>query len=59
MSIQRNKNGETVFVFVFDLVLTTKQVYLAGDFNRWNLAARQRRKAKDGTFRAREKLSPG
>ena len=57
MSIQKNKKGEVTFIC--DATPEAKQVFLAGDFNQWSPSAKRMVKSKDGTFRARLKLTPG
>jgi 1,4-alpha-glucan branching enzyme len=45
-------------VFTYDLNPTAKEVYLAGDFNRWDPQADPMVK-KDGIFRITRSLAPG
>ena len=57
MSVQQRKNGETAFIFEHNGEV--RRVFLVGDFNGWDPAARRMVKSKDGTFRAKMKLAPG
>lgn len=57
MAIEKRSKNE--IIFVFDQILDAKSVYLVGDFNEWDPKARRMVKARDGTFRAKMKLSPG
>ena len=54
---RRGKKGPVTIIC--DLVPAAGKVYLAGDFNSWDPRAKRMSKAKDGTFRARMKLSSG
>jgi 1,4-alpha-glucan branching enzyme len=57
MIVKGSKRGEVTFVF--DKIPTAKSVYLAGSFNEWAPAQKKMTKSKDGSFRARMKLTPG
>lgn len=57
MSIKKNKDGRTTFIFKPDRAV--QRVYLAGDFNNWAPAARRMAKNRDGSYRARLALEPG
>ncbi|NLE29388.1 MAG: hypothetical protein GX629_06955 [Phycisphaerae bacterium] len=57
MIVKGSKRGEVTFVF--DRIPQAKSVYLAGTFNEWNPAGKRMTRSKDGTFRAKMKLTPG
>lgn len=57
MAVIKSKKGEVTFIF--DAKPDAKQVYVAGDFNRWDPTDKKMTKAKDGSFRAKLSLSPG
>jgi len=57
MIIYDKKHGETVFVC--NTVTNVKKIFLAGDFNDWDPQKNRMTKAKDGSYRARVKLTPG
>jgi len=51
------KTGQVTFVCT--VAPQAKKVFLVGDFNAWDVAARKMVKAKDGSFRAKLDLEPG
>ena len=53
------KKVSKMVTFVCDLKSDAKKVFLAGDFNQWNPQVKRMTKFKDGSFRARMRLSPG
>jgi 5'-AMP-activated protein kinase regulatory beta subunit len=57
MVIHDKKHNE--MVFVCNSTVSAKKVFLAGDFNNWDPQKNRMTKSKDGTYRARVKLSPG
>ena len=57
MSVIRNKSGEVTFVY--PPTPDVADVFLAGDFNDWAPTVRRMRRMKDGSFRARIRLTPG
>ncbi len=57
MVIHDKKHGE--MVFVCNAVSNAKKVFLAGDFNNWEPQKNRMTKSKDGSYRARMKLSAG
>jgi len=57
MVIQDPKSGQVTFICAINPA--AKKVFLVGDFNEWNPAARRMVKVKDGTFRAKMDLEPG
>jgi 1,4-alpha-glucan branching enzyme len=58
MVVQSEKNGGEV-TFILKGVPNAKQVYLVGDFNRWNPSGQRMSKYRDGTFRVKLVLKPG
>ncbi len=52
-------DNKGVTTFIYDGNSTAKKVFLTGDFNCWDAAARRMIKARDGSFRARLELAPG
>lgn len=57
MIVKGSKSGEVTFVF--GQIPKAKSVYLAGTFNEWDPNQKRMTRSKDGTFRAKMKLSPG
>jgi 1,4-alpha-glucan branching enzyme len=57
MLIQGKRSDDVTFVC--DLKGKAREVYLAGDFNKWQPNANRMAKAMDGSFRAKVKLPPG
>jgi len=57
MVILDAKNGQMTFVCT--VAPKAKKVFLVGDFNNWDPAARRMVKVKDGSFRAKMDLEPG
>lgn len=51
--------GSDSKTFICNAADGAKIVYLAGDFNHWDPAATPMTRAKNGTFRAKVRLSPG
>ena len=54
----QGRNGGSV-TFICDLKSDAKEVYLAGDFNRWDPKEKQMLKAQDGSFRIKFTIPPG
>lgn len=57
MVIKKSKSNEVTFAFTENP--NAKKVFIAGDFNGWDVRSRRMVKVKDGSFRARIKLEPG
>lgn len=57
MIVKGSKRGEVTFVL--NQMPTAKKVYLAGTFNQWDPVEKKMSKSKDGSFRAKMKLTPG
>ena len=57
MCTRKSKRSKTTFVC--DSVPDARKVFLAGDFNDWDPAARRMVKVRDGSFRAELDLAPG
>ena len=59
MVIRRTKKSNGEITFACTQRPDAKRVYLAGDFNGWDPAARRMVRVKDGSFRAKMQLAPG
>jgi 1,4-alpha-glucan branching enzyme len=57
MLVQGKKRGEVTFIF--NLNRDAKDVWLVGDFNRWQPGTGRMAKAKDGSFRLNIRLASG
>jgi 1,4-alpha-glucan branching enzyme len=58
MAVSSNQQDSEV-TFVLKGYPDARQVYLAGDFNQWNIARHRMARARDGTFRVKVALRPG
>ena len=56
--VVRGKTNGTV-TFIFNSNPEAKNVYLVGDFNKWNAKSKRMVKNKDGSFHAKVELTPG
>lgn len=58
MVVQKKEVSKNI-TFICDLQRDPRQVFLAGDFNQWQLQTNRMTKSKDGSYRTIVKLPPG
>ena len=57
MLIQGKQSSDVTFIC--DIDSNGSEVYLVGDFNDWDDKAQPMRRARDGSYRSKLRLSPG